>query len=427
MLRRVGVRGRWVTAALLLALSAPAAAHGANPPRSCAWVLEPTYDRENVLFPEVTTRYLAGVVPVPPGGYVEIKGRFPHARYMSLQTYSTTLQSLSVLRDEKIVADNGSTNPFVPGADRTATKRDYTVRLVSGKPPAGGGPPNTLYDTNPDGSQNGRGLAYRIYLADKGTDTFGDAPAPRISLHLASGTAIPVPECPDLVPDTSALSNLLAQLGSDQQVPLPGLLAHREPAFHRFVNAPTSYALAVSDNQYLDSLTPALEAITTQLPSGLGENADNKYVAAYLSQEFGPVLALRAKLPRTPKTFNGEATMGGGQMRFWSMCTGVLTTQTFGCVVDKDVPVDSKRRYTVVISTAAARPRNATAKCGVAWLPWGPVPKGIAVMRNMLPASTFTHAVQNAKRGEEKTTLGAYYPVGTYSSKAAFEKRGCRA
>ncbi len=427
MLRSVGKRGV-VAAALLLALiCAPAATAGSNPPRSCAWVLEPTYDRENILFPEVTTRYLAGVVPVPPGGHVEIKGQFPHARYMSLQTYSTTLQSLSVLRDEQIVPDKGSTNPYVAGADRSAKNRSYTVRLVSGKPPASGRPPNTLYDTNPDGSQNGRGLAYRIYLADKGTDTFGNAPAPRISLHLSSGTALPIPECPDVVPDTAPLSDVLAELGLDVQIPLPGLLAHREPAFHRFVNAPTSYALAVSDNQYLNGLTPALEAITTKLPSGLGENADNKYVAAYLSQEFGTVLALRAKLPKTPKTFNGEKTMGAGQMRFWSMCTGVLTTQTFGCVVDKDVPVDKNRRYTVVISTAAGRPRNATAKCGVAWLPWGPVPKGIAIMRNMLPAPTFTQAVQNAQRGKEKQTLGPYYPVGTYSSKAAFEKRGCPA
>jgi hypothetical protein len=205
------------------------------------------------------------------------------------------------------------------------------------------------------------------------------------------------------------------------------VLAKREPAFHRYVNAPTSYALALTDNQYLDGLTPVLENITTKLPSGLGENADNKYVAAYLSQEFGPVLALRARLPTTPKTYKGERKMGRGQLRFWSMCTGSLGTQTHGCVVDKDVPTDRKRRYTVVISTPGARPRNATAKCGVAWLPWGPSPKGIAIMRNMLPAAGFKQAVQNAERGKEKQTLGPYYPVGTYSSKAAFEQRGCPA
>ena len=74
---------------------------------------------------------------------------------------------------------------------------------------------------------------------------------------------------------------------------------------------------------------------------------------------------------------------------------------------------------------AKNKPVNAVPECGVAWLPWGPSPKGIAIMRNMLPAASFTHAVQNAQRGSERQTLGAYYPVGSYGSKAAFESRGC--
>jgi hypothetical protein len=345
---------------------------------------------------------------------------------MSLQTYSHTLQSLTVLRDEKIVPDQGSSNPFLPGADRTTKDRSYTIRIVRGQPPADGGPPNTLYDTSPDGSKSGYGLAYRIYLPDKGTGPFGGVPAPSISFHLADGADIAVPTCADVLPDTSGPWDLLAQQGLDLRLPTPGLLAYERPVFHRYVNAPTSYALGVTDNEQLGAFSDPVSSVTLKLPSGLGENADNKYVAAYLSQEFGTVLALRAKLPTTPGTFHGEGTMGAGQLRFWSMCTGNRSTLTHGCVIDQDVPVGEDRDYTVVISPAAARPANAVPWCGVAWLPWGPDPKGIAIMRNMLPAEDFANAVQRSERGTEESVLGPYYPVGTYyANKAAFESLGC--
>src|SRR5262245_44636697 len=99
--------------------------------RACSWIFEPTYDRENILFPEVTTRYLAAIIPAPPGGgSVEITGNFPHARYMSLQTYTSTLQTISNLHDEQIEPDEGSNNPFKPGADRTTENRSYTVHVL---------------------------------------------------------------------------------------------------------------------------------------------------------------------------------------------------------------------------------------------------------------------------------------------------------
>jgi len=44
----------------------------------------------------------------------------------------------------------------------------------------------------------------------------------------------------------------------------------------------------------------------------------------------------------------------------------------------------------------------------------------------MLPAASFRHAIQDTTvPGDERSVLGPYYPVGTYTSKAAFQKRGC--
>ena len=412
------------TACLLAAaaLAAPAQAASEARDRSCAWILEPTADRENILFPEITTKYLAGVVVAPPGGYIEITGEYPHARYMSLQTYSHTLQSVSVLRDDQIQPDSGSSNPYVAGANRRASKRSYTVRIVHGSPPADGGPPNTLYDTTADGSKSGFGLAYRIYLPDRSKRPFGGVSAPHLALVTADGTRLPIPECPDPLIDPG-LTQALAGLGiSDLNLPALGLFAREHAVWRRYINAPTGYADILTDTDALGALEGPLSEITLNLPSGLGENADNKYVSTLLSREYGDVAVIRAKLPTTPSTYNGQRRMGRGQMRFWSMCSGGFGTQTFGCLTDEDIEADRRGRYTIAVSVAADRPANTTQGCGVGWIPWGVDLRTIMIMRNMLPSPGFHHAVQNAERGTERETLGAYYPRVKYlPTTAAFD------
>ena len=89
--------------------------------------------------------------------------------------------------------------------------------------------------------------------------------------------------------------------------------------------------------------------------------------------------------------------------------------------------------YTIVTSLARDRPSNATARCGVAFIPWpkdgdgaGHPDDGFLIVRNMLLSPSFHHAVQNTTTpGDEKAVLGAYYPRGTYTTKAAFQKPGC--
>ncbi|RNL61974.1 hypothetical protein EFK50_09085 [Nocardioides marmoriginsengisoli] len=422
-----------VLALLALVLTAltvtPAQASDPARDRSCGWILEPSADRENILFPDLATRYLGAAIPVPPGGSIELTGEFPHARYMSLQTYSLGLQTASNLRDDEIEPDPGSVNPFRVGTDRTATRRSYTVRVVNGRPPATNRPPNTLYNNSADGTRYGIAIAYRIYLPDRGAGAFGAVAAPAITLVLANGTRIPLPTCPDPVPDLMPVTDLLAGLGLALPLPPLGLLAPRTPHFMRYVNVVQTYATDVTENGFTSgTLTPAVARLTSRLPAGLGENVDNKYVYAYLSSEWGKVVLLKGKMPTTPRTYDGQAvTTGGEQMRYWSLCTANRTTQTYGCANDEDVQVDENGYFTVAISTAANRPRNATAACGVSWLPWGIDPKGIAYLRNMLPRPDFGHAVQDAAYGSERQTLGDYYPVGRYfATPKAFEQEiGC--
>ena len=48
------------------------------------------------------------------------------------------------------------------------------------------------------------------------------------------------------------------------------------------------------------------------------------------------------------------------------------------------------------------------------------------IIRNMLPAPDFAQAIQRIeKSGTEAQVMGDYFPHGTYTSKADFEKLGC--
>jgi hypothetical protein len=415
----------------MLAACVAVPARAAVTDKGCAWIVEPTADRENVLFPEVTTRYLAAIAPaLPAGGYVEVTGEFPHARYMSLQTYSSTLQTISNIHDEEILPDAGSGNPYMAGALRSAAQRSYTVRVLDAPVPAAGQEPNTLYYQSADGMRSGRNLVYRIYLPDRGMQPFGGVAAPTLTEVLPGGIRIPIPTCPDPVPDTTFLeAELAAAGGSDYPLPPAGLVARAVPEWHKYLNAGTSYADMLTNDEILGPLNPPLRALAAMLPAGLGENADNKYVYTGLSREFGGVVVFRAQLPTTPRTYDAEPAMGVGQLRFWSMCTGNRSTQTYDCLVDKDMPLNAGGVFTVAISPAALRPANARPECGVGWLPWGPDVSGTVIMRNMLPAAGFANSVQSAEQGTEAQTLGPYYPAGTYyATPEDFEAAvGCQA
>jgi hypothetical protein len=155
----------------------------------------------------------------------------------------------------------------------------------------------------------------------------------------------------------------------------------------------------------------------------------------HLSRGYGPLVVVQGKLPMFPRTKAGQPLMGGGQLRFWSLCTGEsrVTVRTPDCLADRQVKIDPDREYTVVVSRAADRPANAAPRCGVSWLDWGEngdgagnPDYGVLIMRNMLVSPDFGQAIQRVPRpGAEAATMGPYFPRSSYSTKEAFEARGC--
>src|SRR5207245_3625638 len=141
-----------LAAALVALAGTPASAELG--PNSCGWATRIGADQLNVAFPDTAAEYWIAAVPMPPGGFVEVSGNYPHARYTSIIDYTAAAQSIDGLADVQIQPDPGSTNPFDAGADRTASQRSYAVKVVNGAVPAGAArAPNTIYSTSPDGTR----------------------------------------------------------------------------------------------------------------------------------------------------------------------------------------------------------------------------------------------------------------------------------
>jgi hypothetical protein len=424
-------RRHWMAAvalgAVALPLSPGSGSASADETRSCAWGLKVDPTGANVLFPDQAAHYWATQLPAVPGETLTLTGRFPHSRYLSFTSYDPALRSADGLSDVAIAPDPGSTNPFRVGADRQATRRSYTVHVVLGDRPTTPAP-NTLYTGSTDGSRSHQAfsLIYRNYRQDAGYGDDGGSRLPDVAVTLPSGQSVPLPTCDEPTVPPNDVNDQVA--AAAPPVGYPGLVGTDPPVWRKFYNLPTSAAYTVSTpytgSAIGDTLSPAT---TATAPGGFADNPDNKYVATVVSSGLGDVAVIQATLPVTPQTFQGQRRMGDGQLRYWSMCSEEFASGRFyGCLVDDQVPLDHARTYTLMVSTAAHRPRNATTRCGVAWLPMGPAVDTVLLERNMLAAPGFRQSVQRARYGHEQTDLGAYYPRTRYLTVPQAQALGCK-
>jgi hypothetical protein len=384
--------------------------------RSCAWAVKIDPNGVNGLFPDQFARYWILDLPAAPGTRLTIKGQFPHARYTSYTSYDTALRSADGLPDVHIAADRGSTNPFVAGASRGAKKRSYTVHVVQGAPPKKRAR-NTLYTSSADGTRTGSTflVALRIYEPDRGLDDNGGVPLPTVTVDSPAGSTT-LPGC--AMPTAPTGTN---DVLSQQAAPYRGKSSSSSTIeWHKFYNLPSAFAVATGQQPLVDL------ARSTTPKGGFADNPDNKYVSAVVSTAAAPAVIIHARLPVTPETFGRQTRMQPAQLRYWSMCSNELATERFwGCVMDDQLPLSAGRSYTIVVTAAADRPRNARPGCGIAWLPAGPGEDTVLIERNMLPATSFRQSIQAARYDHERHDLGAFYPTARYASIAQVEKLGC--
>lgn len=392
------------------------------------------FDGRNFNFPESAATYWFARVALPEGARLTLRGRYAKARYQSLASYHGDGRPLADLRDVLTRPDPGATNPFVPGARRDGRKRGYTVTVVGGDPPATGRAPNTLYAGA--GSATATQFAYRVYLPDDRRDPAGGAGIPAMEVTLADGRTLTGADAcaavnhPDRsIPVVTTPKELWATLRAAPGCP-PTFPAFPRPRWERFFSLEdgTERILAECQGTPKNGDRPADGG-------GYYSNAESRYLFLNADRRNGPVLVVDGKLPTYARTSARTRRMPTAQLRYWSICSyeSRVTTRYGDCLADEDLALRRGRRYRIVVSRRADRPRNATARCGVTWLAWPARGDGAGgrdfaqlVIRNMVAAPGFKQAIQRVRtHGSEARTMGAYLPRSTYATKRGFERRGC--
>jgi hypothetical protein len=464
-----------------------------------------TPDAYNVAYPDGGAIYWAAGFRRLPGSALKLRGQFPHARYTSLIAYNRQGRGQDGLADYQIDPDAGSTNPFRPGADRNATQRSYTVNVLDLRNlnPATGLP--LYNNTNPKSDELPRNdlyskpdvpfteviggttyqntiLVLRIYVPDKGLDFDGGVPLPEPELTLADGTRLTGQALCDAV-DSESKDRVANGLGL--RLPDPSTLVidqrtyqalrHSERLTARCnvlaANCPTTFTVPPAlvqvprqvdalifpatdpptwrgayDRRYQLQLytgndAPGASMTPPKNEGGFFPNMHNNYVRVALNRNFGKAVVMRARLPKSPQTWHGQATLptGSFETRYTSLCLkeSMRSTRVQDCVFDEEMPTDQRGFYTVVISRTEDRPSNPSEQCGRAWIEWSPRGDGedeplrdpdfgLLGIRNMLPDPSFAEAIQNTQTpGDEKQVMGDYLPTVTYMSPADVENAGC--
>src|SRR6188472_999907 len=84
----------------------------------------------NVAFPDTNATYWLLPYALRPGDRIELSGTYPRARYFSLNTYGTRLDTVDTLRDAQIAPDPGSVNPFA--TTQTGVGGTWHATVVNG-------------------------------------------------------------------------------------------------------------------------------------------------------------------------------------------------------------------------------------------------------------------------------------------------------
>ncbi len=396
----------------------------AGPGGSCAWYLPLSDNGANALALDQNVAYWVTRIPYVPGMSLTLKGRYPHARYMSVTAYDPRTKAVSSLYDEQIQPDPGSVNPFVVGASRTATSRAWTVKVAFLQP---GQQPSAAANTLSTGFTPRGGtpasdffLVYRVYLPDRGRDQAGGEPLPAVTVSAPPLPDQPLPACPGGNPPPGTANGAFAGTGGPASLP-PDAGTPR-PVWHKFYNVPTSAAQS-PDSTGRTNFAGQVTPYTMKTGSGgYLEDLENAYLYSFLNQGGGPLTVINAKAMSYPDTFGGASTMPGpSDVRYWSVCTYEPTSQrNLACAADFQAAPQSGD-YTVVISTPADKPAQL---CGATWLPFGPDLQSLAIVRNQLGTAPYT--IQNVQLGHE-TAMGAYYPTARYMDQAAYRQQVCGA
>lgn len=408
--------------------------------RTCFWAMGP-YGGDpylNVAWPDTNTIYWGVKFTMPEGSKLSIEGQFAHSRYTSYTSYDDRGQPVESLADYLISPLPGHTNPARDGADRTATKRSYSIDVIAGGQRDTsrvegffneGATSKTIAAPKNNGTQ--QVIVLRVYTPDKGTGITGGVPLPAPVLTLADGKVLRGSAACQALNTSQLLQVQPDAFGMPisryrELLTLPG-----KPDTHPATRPSTWYAQF--DRKQFEGIFTGEVGNFERKSEGFYPTVDNQYIRTFINRKFGPIYVLRGILPKTPKTMGGDPVMNtkDADMRYWSICSqhGAANTTVVKCLNDEEVVTGKDRNYIIAFSRASDRPRTAYAECGINWLP---IPddgdgmfdpdQGNMMIRNMLARPDFAHSIQKIKKtGEERAVMGSYLPSGAYMTKDIFE------
>ncbi len=416
----------------------------------CFWV--GPYSKDNVetnfAFPDDGARYWHAGYDIPAGATLKLNGHFPHARYMSLNSYlggelgvdTYYAAPAHAIADAAIEPNAGSINPVIDGAARNSEHRDYQITLAAGNTPETV-PANTLYG-NAQGDDN-TVIIYRIYVPDADKDIQGGVALPEPELTLENGDVLTgITACEALNVD-----NNIVDIPFIPDATYQFLRGSGNPAQKHLNEDGKTVTWNSSYNATYANQCNFLNNCQSDPVRFMGyyANLDNQYAAAWLDREIKPVVVIRGKIPNVPATLNGELTFddANSQLRYWSICQNEYFSQKVTeCLFDEQVHIQPDGKYLIVTSLLEDKPINATSECGNGFIEWSKDGDGFGIregrenhsgdglllVRNMLPSADFNQAVQNtATPGDEASIMGDFLPTAEYFTKAEFEALGCDA
>lgn len=404
-------------------------------PRTCFWSRGPhgADPYINIAYPDANVFYWASAFTIPDGAKLNLKGEYPHSRYMSLISYDQRGRPVESLADYLIEPNqsDGSVNPFLPGNPRNSAQRSYSVEVLNKAPDAeraigerSANASGNILHTPGYGRANQQAVLYRIYLPDGGKAPDGGVALPEPELTLADGTVLSGNDACKSLKTRQPLQISLDAVGVPpseyrkltNQPDKPDTWPSKIPA---------EWFIQLDRESLLGIYTGYINPEARRSEGGFYPNLDNHYVRTIINRKHGPVFLLRGKAPTTPRTHDGNDIMSDGELRYWSVCSnqGFANTRVNDCLFDEEIPLDPRGYYTIVVSREEDRPRNATPECGIGWLPMAEDGDGlfdpdvtVVQIRHMLTAPDFQNSVQRVLRQEDlNEIMGEYLPVSRYS------------
>lgn len=440
------------------------------PIENCFWKTTVGADPyHNAFYPDQQSAYPVALFSLPEGSHVEVTGQFPHARSMTFSGYFYDPDSATLVGgdhqivDYQIEPDEGSINPFRDGADRTAENRSYTLKWVPEELPelkqkvAKKFPesaeklkldPNTLYLGEEEFPNIGYIVVMRIFVGDKGTNLLGGTELPEATVVLADGTRITGNTLCD--PEYSKFKGDMSRVYPTPAFDPVAYKAERDrtewynqdrPNTWPAQNPPyiirewtAKYNFCANFEQGPDNADKCPPPVDPNVGSGGFINSTTVYLVTWMDRDFGEVLVLRGKKPKTPTTYFGDETFdtSDAEMRYFSWATDepLSRARVIDSVFDEEIPVDEEGYYTIVVSRPSYRPENARYECGYAWLEFPAAGDGFGDMwlgevrnRWQLPLNDFQYAPHGTENpGEEAEVMGEYFPKGQYMSTEEFDQ-----